>query len=122
MLVNNAGTAGTDKQAPDVTADDLRQVYETNANGPVRVLHAFLPLLLAFENGVVVNVAGNLGPQAAVHDPDRVEFSVLAPACCPSKSARVMLTTQDAKALPALRINVVDPGCTATDLNGNSPT
>lgn len=31
-----------------------------------------------------------------------------------------MLTTQWAAALPELRINAVDPGYTATDLNGNS--
>jgi len=46
----------------------------------------------------------------------------VAPAYCSSKSALMMLTTQYAKALPTLRINVVDPGYTATDLNGNSGT
>ncbi len=96
--------------------------HRANVYGPVRVLHAFLPLLLASENGVVVNVASGLGSQAATHDPDRVESSVLAPAYCSSKSALVMLTTQYAKALPTLRINVVDPGYTATDLNGHSGT
>jgi len=122
VLVNNAGITGSHKQVPDVTAEDLRQVYETNVCGPVRVLHAFLPLLLASENGVVVNVASGLGSQAATHDPDRVEHSVVAPAYCSSKSALVMLTTQYAKALPALRINAVDPGYTATDLNRHSGT
>ena len=120
VLVNNAGIAGSHKSVPDVTADDLRDVYETNVFGAVRVLHAFLPLLLASGNGVVVNVASGLGSQAATHDPDRIESKVQAPAYCSSKSALVMLTTQYAKALPALRINVVDPGYTATDLNGNS--
>ena len=33
-----------------------------------------------------------------------------------------MLTTQYAKAFPAIRINAVDPGYTATDLNGNAGT
>jgi NAD(P)-dependent dehydrogenase (short-subunit alcohol dehydrogenase family) len=37
-----------------------------------------------------------------------------------SKSAVTMLTVQYAKALPEMRINVVDPGYTATDLNGHS--
>ncbi len=122
VLVNNAGSTGSHKQVPEVTADDLRQVYETNVYGPVRVLHAFLPLLLASENGVVVNVASGLGSQGATHDPDRVEHSVVAPAYCSSKGALVMLTTQYAKALTALRINAVDPGYTATDLNGHSGT
>ena len=122
VLVNNAGITGSRKEVPDVTADDLRQVYETNVYGPVRALHAFLPLLLASGNGVVVNVASGLGSQAATHDPDRVESKVLAPAYCSSKSALVMLTTQYARALPGLRINVVDPGYTATDLNAHSGT
>lgn len=120
VLVNNAGIAGARKPVPDVTADDLLEVYQTNVLGSVRVLHAFLPLLLASENGVVVNVASGRGSQAATHDSDRVESTVLAPAYCSSKSALVMLTTQYARALPALRINAVDPGSTATDLNGNT--
>jgi hypothetical protein len=33
-----------------------------------------------------------------------------------------MLTTQYAKAFPQMRINAVDPGYTATDLNGHSGT
>jgi NAD(P)-dependent dehydrogenase (short-subunit alcohol dehydrogenase family) len=122
VLVNNAGITGARKEVPDVTADDLREVFETNEFGPTRVLQAFLPLLLASANGVVVNVASGLGSQAATHDPDRVESRVVAPAYCSSKSALIMLTTQYATALPALRINVVDPGYTATDLNGHSGT
>ena len=122
VLINNAGITGARKEVPDVTADDLREVYETNVFGPIRVLHAFLPLLLASDNGVVVNVASGLGSQTLTHDPDRIESKVLLPAYCSSKSALVMLTTQYAKALPMLRINVVDPGYTATDLNRHSGT
>jgi NAD(P)-dependent dehydrogenase (short-subunit alcohol dehydrogenase family) len=33
-----------------------------------------------------------------------------------------MLTTQYAKALPHIRVNAVDPGYTATDLNGHNGT
>jgi len=122
VLINNAGISGARKDVPDVTAKDLRGVYETNVFGPVRVLHAFLPALLASGRGVVVNVASGLGSQAATHDPDRIESKVLAPAYCSSKSALLMLTTQYARALPALRVNAVDPGYTATDLNGNTGT
>ncbi len=122
VLVNNAGITGARKDATDLTAQDVREVYETNVFGPVRVLRAFLPALLASGNGVVVNVASGLGSQAAVRDPNRVESTVVAPAYCSSKSALVMLTTQYAKALPALRINAVDPGYTATDLNAHTGT
>jgi NAD(P)-dependent dehydrogenase (short-subunit alcohol dehydrogenase family) len=39
-----------------------------------------------------------------------------------SKAAVDMLTVQYAKALPAMRVNAVDPGYTRTDLNGNTGT
>ncbi|MEK6438326.1 SDR family NAD(P)-dependent oxidoreductase [Pseudonocardia sp. T1-2H] len=45
VLVNNAGITGPHVAAADTGADDLRETYETNVFGPVRVTHAFLPLL-----------------------------------------------------------------------------
>jgi NAD(P)-dependent dehydrogenase (short-subunit alcohol dehydrogenase family) len=39
-----------------------------------------------------------------------------------SKAAVNMLTAQYAKALPEMRVNAVDPGYTATDLNGHHGT
>ena len=45
VLVNNAGISGGRISPSEATADDMRTVYETNVFGPVRVLHAFLPLL-----------------------------------------------------------------------------
>jgi NAD(P)-dependent dehydrogenase (short-subunit alcohol dehydrogenase family) len=39
-----------------------------------------------------------------------------------SKTAVNMITTQYAKAFPQIRINAVDPGYTATDLNGHNGT
>ncbi|PRC61358.1 hypothetical protein C6A85_09740, partial [Mycobacterium sp. ITM-2017-0098] len=37
-----------------------------------------------------------------------------------SKAAVGMLTVQYAKALSDIKVNAVDPGYTATDINGNS--
>jgi NAD(P)-dependent dehydrogenase (short-subunit alcohol dehydrogenase family) len=67
-------------------------------------------------------VASGLGSFGVVHDSSRIEFKVLALAYCSSKSAVTMLTVQYAKALPHMRVNVVDPGYTATDLNHHSGT
>jgi NAD(P)-dependent dehydrogenase (short-subunit alcohol dehydrogenase family) len=120
VLINNAGIAGAMTPAPDVTADAMREVYETNVFGIVRVTHAMLPLLRASTNPVIVNVASGLGSFGVVHDTDRIESRVTALAYCSSKSAVTMLTVQYARALPELRINVVDPGYTATDLNHHS--
>lgn len=42
------------------TCPDLQRVYDTNVFGPVRTLHAFLPLLRKAEHPVVVNVSSSL--------------------------------------------------------------
>jgi NAD(P)-dependent dehydrogenase (short-subunit alcohol dehydrogenase family) len=120
VLINNAGISGGRIAPPDVTADEMRAVYETNVFGIVRVTHALLPLLRASANPVIVNVASGLGSFGVVTDPNRFESKVPVLAYASSKSAVTMLTVQYAKVLPELRINVVDPGYTATDLNQHS--
>lgn len=122
VLINNAGISGGRPAPADVTADDMKHVYETNVFGLVRVTHAMLPLLRASENPVIVNVASGLGSLATVTDPSRIESRFASLSYASSKSAVVMLTVQYAKAFPEFRVNVVDPGYTATDLNGNSGT
>jgi NAD(P)-dependent dehydrogenase (short-subunit alcohol dehydrogenase family) len=119
VLVNNAGIAGGMVPAADTTADDLRRVYDTNVFGVVTVTHAFLPLLQASDNPVVVNVSSGLGSNDVITDPSRVEFTIKGLAYPSSKAALTMVTTQYAKNFPALRINAVDPGYTATDLNSH---
>ncbi|MBL1290624.1 SDR family oxidoreductase [Streptomyces sp. For3] len=120
VLVNNAGIVGVRKPVGEVTGADMRSTYETNVFGAVRVTRAFLPLLEAGKDAVVVNVSSGLGSLAATNDPTRVEFSVAALDYNSSKTALVMVTSQYAKAYPGIRFNAVDPGYTATDLNGHS--
>ena len=120
VLVNNAGIAGTHAGADALTGADALAVLDTNVAGVVRTTTAFLPLLRASADPVIVNVSSGLGSQAVTHDPSRIEGSVVAPLYTASKAALTMLTTQYAKALPDVRVNAVDPGYTATDLNGNS--
>ena len=119
VLINNAGIIGPHKSAEDITAADALEVYNTNVMGAIRVTHAFLPLLKMSEHGSVINVSSGMGSFAATHDPQRIESTFASPLYTSSKSALTMLTTQYAKALPAIRFNAVDPGYTATDLNGH---
>jgi NAD(P)-dependent dehydrogenase (short-subunit alcohol dehydrogenase family) len=119
VLINNAGIPGGGGKPAEVTADDFEHVFATNVFGVVRVTHAMLPLLLASDEPVIVNVASGLGSIAVVTDKLRLESSFPSLAYSSSKSAVTMLTVQYAKAFPEIRINVVDPGYTATDLNGN---
>ena len=120
VLINNAGIAENMLPVAEVGADTMRKVYETNVFGITRVTQAMLPLLRASRNPVVVNVTSGLGSFGRVHDASIVESKVVALAYCSSKAAVTMLTVQYAKGLPEVRFNAVDPGYTATDLNGNS--
>jgi NAD(P)-dependent dehydrogenase (short-subunit alcohol dehydrogenase family) len=117
VLVNNAGIAGERVAVPDTTVEQLRHVYETNVFGLVRVLQAFTPLLLRSPSPVVVNVSSGMGSLAITTDSERLESKIVALAYPSSKAAVNMLTSQYAKAYPQMRINAVDPGYTATDLN-----
>ncbi|HEV7964871.1 MAG TPA: SDR family NAD(P)-dependent oxidoreductase [Actinoplanes sp.] len=118
VLVNNAAIGGPRLAVGDVTAESLRALYDTNVFGVVRTTHAFLPLLSASTSPVVVNVSSGLGSMTRATDPDAMESSYPALAYGSAKAALNMVTVQYAKAYPAMRINCVDPGYTATDLNG----
>jgi NAD(P)-dependent dehydrogenase (short-subunit alcohol dehydrogenase family) len=120
VLVNNAGIIGARKPVGEIAADELAATYATNVFGIVRVTRAFLPLLEGSENPVIVNVSSGLGSHAVTSDPERVEFNVNSLDYCSSKAAVNMLTAQYAKGLPGMKVNVVDPGYTATDFNGHS--
>ncbi len=125
VLVNNAGIEERDEDngvigAADVTAEIMRQVFETNVFGTVRVTRAFLPLLQRSAAPVVVNLSSGLASltrATTAGTPVHAYPGVAYPA---SKAAINMLTVQYAKAFPQLRINAVEPGFTRTDLNGNT--
>ena len=122
VLVNNAGIAGGHIPARETTADDVARVYATNILGIVRMMHAFIPLLDRSGAPVVVNVGSGMGSLAVTTDPARFESTLTGIAYPSSKAAVSMITSQYAKALSRFRVNVVDPGYTATDLNGHRGT
>ena len=119
VLVNNAGIIGTGAAAEDTVASDFLAAYGVNVLGPVRMTHAFLPLLRASAAPRIVMVSSGMGSLAITNDPDRPESTLATLVYPSSKSALNMITTQYAKALPGFRVNAVDPGYTATDLNGH---
>ena len=122
VLVNNAGISGGRIAPSDATADDMRRVYETNVFGPVRVLHAFIPLLEKSEAPVVVNVSSGVGSLGLASDPENPLSEANYPVYASSKAALNMLTIRYAAAYPMMRINSVDPGFTATDFNQHRGT
>lgn len=130
VLINNAGISGFEGQsrdsaeigAPAVTVDRLRPIFDTNVFGLVRVTHAFLPVLRRSAAPVVVNVSSGLASLTRVTTPGTPAYAYPGVAYPASKAAVNMITVQYAKALPDIRINAVEPGFTATDLNGNTGT
>jgi NAD(P)-dependent dehydrogenase (short-subunit alcohol dehydrogenase family) len=119
VLVNNAGILGSIAPLPETTVEDIRHVYETNVFGVVRVSQAFLPLLAEGAAPVVVNVSSGMGSLGRTTNPERIESTIVGLPYTSSKAALNMLTSQYAKAYPAMRINVVDPGYTGTDFNNH---
>ncbi|SHF68870.1 NAD(P)-dependent dehydrogenase, short-chain alcohol dehydrogenase family [Jatrophihabitans endophyticus] len=120
VLVNNAGVLGTSFDLDDLDADAMTAVLDTNVVGIVRTTQAALPLLRRSANPVVVNVASGVGWPRALQEPGRDEYPVRAVPYAASKAAVITLTVQYAKNLPDFRVNVADPGYTATDLNRHS--
>ena len=126
VLINNAGIAAewtpdnTVIGAADVTADLMRETFETNVFGVVRVLHGFLPLLERSATPIVVNVSSGLASLERLSTPGSRAYDYPGVAYPASKTAVNMITVQFAKAFPNMRINAVEPGFTATDLNGQS--
>lgn len=117
VLVNNAGVMGS-TDTLGTTAADFPPVYDVNVLGPVRVTQAFLPLLTASARPRLVMVSSGLGSLGATNDPARIEHGVPGLVYQSSKAALNMISSQYAKALPDVLVSVVDPGYTATDLNG----
>jgi NAD(P)-dependent dehydrogenase (short-subunit alcohol dehydrogenase family) len=121
VLVNNAGIMDWPwTPAGEVTAGLIWRLYDTNVVGLVRTMHAFLPVLSESANPVVVNVGSSLGSVGRVTAAGQPESGIPAMAYGSSKAALNMITVHYAKAYPKMRINCVDPGYTATDMNGNS--
>ena len=126
VLVNNAGIqremrgAGEVLGAPDLTVEQMRETFETNVFGTVRVLHAFLPQLQRSAAPVVVNVSSGLASLTRLSTPGNRGYAYPGVAYPASKAAVNMITVQFAKAFPAMRINAVEPGFTSTDLNNNA--
>ncbi|MFN3602993.1 MAG: SDR family NAD(P)-dependent oxidoreductase, partial [Dietzia sp.] len=119
VLVNNAGIGGTRSGPADTVPTDFLPVYGVNLLGPVRMTHAFLPLLQASAEPRLVMVSSGMGSFGVTTDPERLESTLHGLVYPSSKAALNMVTTMYAKSLPDVRVVAVDPGYTATDLNGH---
>jgi NAD(P)-dependent dehydrogenase (short-subunit alcohol dehydrogenase family) len=122
VLVNNAGIADPHDGPPSrVSVDVIERVLRTHFLGAVAVTHAVLPLLRKSYAGRIVNVSSDLGSITKHSDPTRKYAQVKVLGYCASKAALNMFTVQLAFELKdqGIAVNSVNPGFTATDLNGH---
>ena len=122
VLVNNAGISGTRALPADTTPADFLPVFGVNLLGPVRVTNTFLPLLRKSSRPRLVMVSSGMGSFGITLDRARRESTLWGIVYPSSKAALNMVTTMYAKSLPDVRVTAVDPGYTATNLNGFSGT
>lgn len=120
VLINNAGIIGDMQQTPLETDIALfKQVFDTNFFGVVSVTQAFIDLLRKSAEPRIVNVTSGLGSLTLQDDPSWKYYQVKAAVYFPSKAALNAYTIVLAHNLrdTPFKVNVVDPGFTATDFN-----
>jgi NAD(P)-dependent dehydrogenase (short-subunit alcohol dehydrogenase family) len=123
LLINNAGLATQGDGPPSkVHLEAVKKMMQTNFVGTVAVTQAMLPLLLAAPKAQIINVSSELGCISQQTNTDWKYASVKVLGYCASKAALNMLTVQLAYEFRDgnIAVNSVNPGYTATDLNGNS--
>lgn len=125
ILINNAGIVDKADGPPSVADPDaIRRILEVNVFGVLRVTQAMLPLLRNSAAGRIIMLSSNLGSIGLNADPDWLFANVKPLGYNGSKAFLNMMTVQLAWELrdTAIKVNAVNPGYTATDLNGNSGT
>jgi len=123
VLINNAGISSieTPQTASSIKVEAIQKLLETNFYGAVQTTQQFLPLLKKSEKPRIVNVSSDLGSLAFQSDPNWIYAPVKPLGYIASKVALNAFTIALAYELKdtKFKINSVNPGATATDLNNH---
>jgi NAD(P)-dependent dehydrogenase (short-subunit alcohol dehydrogenase family) len=136
LLVNNAAISNTRKGmmslaqyretslASNAPLDEVRAVWETNVFGVLAVYQAMLPLLRISTNARIVNVSSGVGSLAGNADPAYPTHATFGPVYPASKAALNAITLAMMVELESspIKVNLVSPGFTKTNLNGYEGT
>lgn len=118
-LINNAGILGNRNDDGTVSVEEVERVFATNLFGVMRVTNAFLPLLRRSDAPRIVHVTSGLGSLTLQSDPTSEFYRFKSQAYFPSKAALnaycIVLAAELKDA--GFKVNVVDPGYTATAFN-----
>ncbi len=128
ILVNNAGVmleafdpaAGAFNTTPTVSADVLRDTFETNFFAVVSLTQALLPLIRKAPAGRIVNLSSVLASLTLHADPKSDIYAAKAFAYDASKTAINAFTVHLAQALreTPIKVNSAHPGWVKTDMGG----
>lgn len=124
-LVNNAAiTGGMPQAALGAAVDTFQEVFATNVFGVVQVTQAFIDLLRQAPHPRIVNVGSSGASLTLNSDPDWKYYHHKGAVYPASKAALHMYTIVLAYELrnTTFKVNAVDPGFTATDLNHHRGT
>jgi NAD(P)-dependent dehydrogenase (short-subunit alcohol dehydrogenase family) len=125
VLVNNAGIVVQGDGWPSSSnLDAIERTFRVNFLGTVAVTQAMLPLLRKAPTASIINVSSGLGSLTKSGDPAWTHVAAKFLGYAASKSALNMMTVQLAYELrdTSIKVNSVDPGYTATDLNQHRGT
>jgi len=120
ILINNAGISGGFPQnASNTPIEEIRKVFQVNFFGTIQVTQTFLELLGRSENPRISNITSGLGSLTLQNDPNWKFYNFKGASYGPSKTALNAYTISLAYELKdsQFKINVIDPGYTATDFN-----
>src|SRR5580704_10533510 len=132
LLVQNAAISNTRKgslsleeyakisRPSNASLDELRTVWETNVFGVLAVYQAMLPLLRESADARIVNVSSAVGSLTANADPAYPYHARFGPVYSASKAALNAITLAIMVELEStgIKVNLVSPGFTKTNLNG----
>jgi NAD(P)-dependent dehydrogenase (short-subunit alcohol dehydrogenase family) len=136
LLVNNAAISNTRKGnlslqeyakitlASNASLDEIRAVWETNVFGVLAVYQAMLPLLRESSDARIVNVSSGVGSLTDNADRAHPYHARFSPVYSASKAALNAITLAMMIELEStgIKVNLVSPGFTKTNLNGYEGT
>ncbi len=116
VLINNAAQGAPRTGLGDIATEGIMNAVDVNVAGPLRLVQALLPQLLAAPDPMIINVTSRLGSVAAQARGDYSELST-SYAYKISKAAQNMLTISLAQDLAGrVRCLAVHPGKLATGM------
>jgi len=132
LLVNNAAICNTRKSglslqeyakialASNASLDEVHAVKETNVFRVLAVYQAMLPLLRESSDARIVNVSSAVGSLTSNADPAYPDHPMFGPVYPASKAALNAITLAMMVELEStgIKVNLVSPGFTRTNLNG----